>query len=565
MRFHKAGAGFGVALLCLPLSAIAEPQFVHGPWPGGNITVSLNVTSFTGTNLPGLNLTKTEARQIITSAMNVWKERTGASLNFISGGDTTTVPVSCTSLTSTNRWNGKNEIAVVNGCFPGQTPPNCTTMGAVHTKPGALVEQDLCIYGQAPVGSFFTAPWTVQAQGFQDGLLDLKGLLTHEFGHVLGFDHNPGTVMQDGSGGAQATMHMRYPWGDDFDGVRSATMYGVRSQSYYWKAMTTGSTAWGSENSTGLALDSHVNGTIGSSNAGGHKVIVGATDNGAVVYDRWPYPMTSTLEDSRFIPGSSSMRPPGIAGRADGNELWVGAWPLKRANWGSCPEIFLNISNDSFATYDNFSLGSPHCTVHDVAVAYDPISDRFILVYVRDSQTLTQNHVVFARTASSADINSCFGDCGHKWTSAQNLGFTTIDAPSLACGGLSNQCVLTYLTADTQKPPKHKSTTYTVDASTGLLTSVSWSTSSDTYFKTMSAGVRTRNGAMSWVLADNWIGATSMNAAMNGTYDADTLHKPSVPFVWSGSDWTEAGITSIHRPALASSAPRSDIFLLYVR
>jgi hypothetical protein len=537
-----------------PRAHAFEHLTVWGSWPQGNVHFRINPTSFT--TIPNLGVSSDEARRIVASSFNVWRERTGANLTFIDDGDTTAVPTVCGGTTASN---GFNDVVAVNGCHPREVGTNfCRTAGEVfavqvmNNADKTPVELDLCIFR----GDFTWKAKATELVGSPfNSINDLYGITTHEVGHLLGLAHTNQTVMAGGGNVTPGTTLQRFPSGDDFAGIRS--FYGPVGQSYRFRTLAPGTDTWSAERGDHFLATGHVNAALGKAPSG-HKIVVASLDGGdqagtRIWFDNAVFPLGIQPSWQSFSPSQTSLRPPAVAGKADGSSVWVAALSNKKTFINECSNITVLRSTDAFATMSATNLTND-CTIHDPALAYDPVSDRFILLYVqRSSSDFTVNDVIIARTASAADTST--------WTSPQNLGIKTLDAPALACRDASSQCLFTYLTADTNIP-FFVNRSVTVSASTGQLSLGGLHTASDFYFKTIAAGVRTFNSAPQWIIADNYNNDVADYIA-NGSYSVFTLHKTAVPFTDSG--WNFLDEVPWHRPALASSAPRPEMYMFYVK
>jgi hypothetical protein len=227
----------------------------------------------------------------------------------------------------------------------------------------------------------------------------------------------------------------------------------------------------------------------------------------------------------------------------------------------SCPFITVAASSDQFINFTPVDFPND-CTVHDVAVTYEPIAQRFVMLYVRRSQTPAQDNVIVARSASASSVASAV-----VWTAPQDLGIVTLDAPGIACSnGTPSQCILTYIEANQNTPVF--TTRFISISGTGqvALGSTSTSTAGPAYWKTIPAAIRTFGGQPEYVVTDNWPGDDWPNWSnnANGFYDIGSLHKTSVPLSWTGSDYRPV-IHAYHRAALAALPTGLQVYAFYVR
>ena len=342
----------------------------------------------------------------------------------------------------------------------------------------------------------------------------------------------------------------RYPYGDDFDGLRS--LYGTATQSYFVKEMATTASTWGPEESgIGFANDLHVNAAVGKDGSGttAVKILVGSLDtSGAIAVDNRAYPVSSVGTWNGFLlsGANAAIRPPSVAMRyvvkTAGVSQEVLAYALKQQNNSACPGIKIHYSNNEFANSITVSLLTD-CTIHDPALAYDGLHDRFFLLYVAHSSTPGQDNVLMYRSALATNLGT--------WSTAASLNIVTVDSPSFACDASGN-CILVYLSANAPNPVFVDQKT-TIDA-TGNITLLGTSSSLDTYFKTVSATYRRVSGVSQWFVVDTFTGGTANTA--NGVYLPASLQKLSIPLSWTGADWVDVGSTISHRASLAGSVAR---------
>ncbi|MFM2421233.1 MAG: Matrixin, partial [Pseudomonadota bacterium] len=306
--------------------------------------------------------------------------------------------------------NSTNEVAARSGCREA----GCTTWAWTQwwiDSSGNYTETDTCVYA----GS---ATWSV-ASNPAAGSKDLIGVLAHEFGHALGLNHTPNTVMDSPTFNNGNTL-ARYPYGDDIAGIRS--LYSTRNQTRYFRERTGAS--WGSEVSYGAGVQMHVNAAVGKTGSGDRVVVASLDPAGtAVHFGRASFPLGSSPSITNRFVTSSSWRPPGIAG-SDLTNLWVAAWTGAMNTLG-CNGITIARSTDVFDSVSLISLPGD-CTVHDPVVAYMGNRDRFILLYVRRAwgANAAMNNRLMARTTS---------DGGLSWTSAQDLGEMSAEGADLKC------------------------------------------------------------------------------------------------------------------------------------
>jgi hypothetical protein len=540
--FHRAASGIVlVALIFATVAIFANSHaLATGKWVNNSVTVRFNPTSFNSTNLPGTALSALDANRLIAGAMNTWKERTGANVNFTYGGDTTVIPLDCPNVNG--QRDGINEVAALPGCAPGQVPPNCfkvATTALYTVQAGSnIIEADICVYGTGGVNGT-NGTWFVTAASPPPTATDLVGTLTHEFGHVLGMDHLANTVM-DTAGLGPGQTRARFQFGADYNLILQK--YNTVNQHYFARSLPDSSTtAWSTEKLGTFTTYMNVNSSIGYSNQTGQdSIIVSAMSSENAWFVRHKEDTTIAKEIQHFISGSSTIRAPGITG-SDGGK-WVGAWVRKQTTSTSCPDINIAWSTDDFISLGGTVDLTGDCTIHDPMLGYSGGQGLFVLIYTRRSAVPSEDNIVMYRTASYLTPTS--------WSPARSLGVVSLDAPSLSCPHYPDmECMVTYLEGDNGNAPHFVTLKVTIDA-TGLLTPISSLQSIDFYWKAVPGGLRDTSGFVrQFAILDNFT-SDVMNSELNGSYQIFSDVESSMPLVLN--NWAFTGATAFHRAALAA-------------
>lgn len=519
-------------------------------FPSKTWSYRVNTTSFTGASWgwarSGFSISSAETwLWLIAAAANSWRDRTGADIDSDYDGTDTAAPYTAND--------GKSTIAAVNGCINGFTPPNCPTLGYVaaccNTSTKDVEEMDVGLSAQI-------SNWSMEVN-LMSTAVDLYGVIVHELGHAFGIGDGGTAIM--GGGAPQGFHKLRFHYGDDISAIR--TNYGTKTRKLAYREYMP-NIGWGAEVTlpTGFSTYMHPTAAIGAYGTNGGKVVVGVTGTDEQLYFIGAtYPLASSSSWSAYSLGASykTWRPPAIAARSDAPG-WLAVWPYKRANsTTTCPGLGVASSTDAFASATITTLSSL-CTASTPAVTWDPDSQRFVIVYVRQDLSSSGNDgKLFALISSNS--------AGTSWPSGagQDLGIYSFSAPNVACSD-DGTCSLSYVRGDwfnSGAPlyaPYMSEKQFTVSSGTLSLTGLREVTD----YLQHSAPVTihkfwgNRNSKV-----EHWRPMYSMDQVALGSGLLYSTWNYSIPA--SGENWETSGAQSRHAPALASSNQHERMYMVY--
>lgn len=219
----------------------------------------------------------------------------------------------------------------------------------------------------------------------------------------------------------------------------------------------------------------------------------------------------------------------------------------------TCYGLGIAYSTNAFegATYSSDADLAAPCNIHSPALTYDAYSGRFVLMYVRHDSGSTQSQI-YAMTSTD----------GSSWTTEQNLGIYTTDAPSIACakaGFYTYDCSITYARGDSDDP-YIDTRGFWVNQSTGSLT---LSSVTNEYADRVQ---RTPPGTV-----EHFFGQRFVSGELYSSAPADWAKGGGQFWVrreyaspMSISAWETTSYASDHTPALVASPDYERDFLLYV-
>jgi Matrixin len=526
-------------LLAAPATANAYTQLTDGngnalSWPNGEYKFRVDTSSMVnGLNGSAMTMNTTDYGLWTTYAAGLWRTRSGADIDITYDGTTT---LGCGHVND-----GVNVIAA--------TPP-CDGAGcgvwarASWTYSGSnLMDVDICLFGAS-------ATWDVRTD-MASGSKDVVGVLVHEIGHALGADHTTGAVMQSNTHGVGNTLS-RFPYGDDIDYIRDT--YGVRSHSEFFKEYSASTESWLTTNAGSGTLNMAPNGAIGRESDGSWEVMRAkvTTTGTSVHFTRADYPLAASPVWTNRGSATQTWRSPAVAARNTSDERWVAGWPLEQVTIGCAGARFFS-SADGFngATAANIS---DICTIHGLGMAYDPVSQRFVMAYVGhypdgSSQEFDTGRV-FIRTSTN----------GWSWPSSGEVdtGLFASTDPGLACRA-DGSCVLSYTNGSSVKQYGTQRA-FTVSSAGGITLGSSLG-SSNWVGAAPQIATSTTGSPDSTILQLPW--ATSWGNIAKGAYFPYSVQDDTFPVFTAG--WTAMGDTVQLRPAMASNPGRMRVYSFFAK
>ncbi len=433
MSFTPATKLLGAAALSASVlfAPSADACVCYYPPP---LTFKINTASFVAAfadENPGLNADQVE--WAILNSLSKWIDQTGAGITLSYQGRTTDT-VNCI----TPSFNGETVIAA-----------EPTNTGNVIGPIGVTWGEDICLDSRQHF--YFTEYIPTAAYNF-----DIESVLNHEMGHrLLGGAHYNRTTMA--SGVVSGNTIGRTLTGTDIKRARGAyppytgcCWYPGSGTAFRYSATPT----WWTAESPSTIMPANWNGAPPATAMGRHGYgdTVVVSRNLTATAGSW---QATGLGFSRASAGTTvatsfteavfvgtnyeSYHSPAIAARASGSALWLAAIAGAHDLDYQCSAIRVARSTNAFSTVSSITTLANDCSSRAPAMAYDPTSGRFVLLYTYETQALqTQtsdpgdvfNDAVVARTSLD----------GISWTAPQVLSKST-DAPSVAC--IASKCVMT--------------------------------------------------------------------------------------------------------------------------
>ena len=178
-------------------------------------------------------------------------------------------------------------------------------------------------------------------------------------------------------------------------------------------------------------------------------------------FDRALYPLSGSSSWSTSYVTTDSWTTAGIAtnDQLGSSAKWVAYWPRKLYDASTTCEFAGGVSSNGLS-YSSATISA--CSLLPPSIAHDPNSGRFVMVWKHFAGDFNNTGRIYAATSTN----------GTTWTTPQDLGLHTLDAPSLDCHA-STGCVLAYVRGSS-KTPTVVTRKISVSASTGVVTNGNW-------------------------------------------------------------------------------------------
>ena len=481
MKLKRTARAAALTVAVLSAGGASAYSTLGYTWAGGAYGTYVDEAGLVS-SLPGIPLASTtNARFWVLTALSRWRERTAADLTFDYLGSKPAGAI-CgkqdgKSLVGVNECVHALDEGVITAVYVLKdtwTDPNHQSTTGVVCPPdvnnapigvavkawgtgSTVTEADVC-FNSAPPTPSNLYKYAVTESGIASGRKDFVGSLTFAFGWVLGLDAAPSDTSMMSANYLQNPGHTfaRYPLGDDIAGIQA--LYGVRAaDSAGWVVRSTG--AWGTPVAGPLDVHHASSGAIGRESTSSATTVAVTSQvwggyGSYLLFAKTAYPISYLSTWSLYWWGSgySSWRPPASAVKSTGSAVWALAWFGKLHTKSGCDSGMKNTlyTRGSEWSFDpagpSYAYNLGVCAVHAPALTYSPSTNVFVLVWVqRDFTSQNNNDKVYAATALA------LGGFPLLWTSPQDLGFKTLDAPSVACAP-TGTCSIVYLNPDSAYP-----------------------------------------------------------------------------------------------------------------
>lgn len=450
---RRQAVAFLCLLSCLMVTSVASAYVLTShPWASGEEPFNVYVDTGSFSNLNGDSLSSTESTYWVGWALKEWKVRSGADFDY---NVFTTTNASC-------RTSGDNYNVV--GVSSSSASATCGSASALachiarNNVWGNRIEDDICVVGNA-------ATWEVVQEQIASGNKDLIGVLVHEVGHFLGMEHTSyPSVMKSNAFFSSAGRHL---YGNDIEGVRDLFGGGVQVFERSWRTWYGTSETIGSATSFGgtTSWQRPAAGIGGSSAHSTNRYVVSNMLNTAGTlqyFNRASYPISGSWSSPSV--STNSWTTAGLASN-DGvgsSAKWVAFWPSKQYDIDDTCEFKGGMSTNAFQTSYTAVTISGACSQLPPAIAWDPNSSRFVMVWKAMTGDYYNTGKIYATTSTN----------GTSWTTPQSLGVHTLDAPSIACHSTLG-CMIGYVRGSSEYPTV-VTRKITVSSGTGSITNGSW-------------------------------------------------------------------------------------------
>ena len=486
-------------------------------------------------HLPYPHLADANLRAYINWSAMHWEQDTGAALEINYDGDTTE---GCSSH-DTAGWDFElgDGISTIGAAEYTGSDGGLIAQVDFDRDPTTdeIIEFSMCINGRHD--------YTVRAAWYSPVRFDLRFIVAHEFGHVIGAGHTDNTVMATPLEDDTKWVGL---WGDDMDFARD--YYGIRSHETYFRELDPTDHSWGSEVSLGGATNLPSGPTIGRNSSGSYYVgraEVGINRN-VIRFRTTPYRADSDSSWTQYNWSQYTSHGAALAARTS-DERWAGAFTRRNTLQGCNNRVRTFRTNSLFSslTYNN---PTDLCSNFGVALAYDDSSNRFVLAYVASGESDGSQQVgrIYMRTSS----DGLFYPTG---TEVQTNHFSDT-APQIACRK-DGDCVLSFIEANTNQRFDQQ-VTFTVGTDNKVDLDTSTYSSQNWVYDSPSPSVSTQGTPHRTFIL---LGLTAWGSSGVDTfwsrYDDD--------FPVNAHSWVSLGESSILRARMAYNPDRKWSYVIY--
>lgn len=422
---------FLVAMISVSSTATAYSRLSEGGndlyWPDGEVSFHIDSADVYENLVPDVHLAGADLERYIVWSARHWEQDTGAALSIEYSGDTT---YGCEPhIVEGWSWetgDGVNSIGAAD--YAGGGGWAGFVVHDANPNTGEIYEFDMCL------NSNFL--WTVRPPVTFPPRVDLRYVVAHEFGHVIGAGHTADTIMDPNVG---VTNRWAGLWGDDMDFARD--VYSERSHSIYFRPLNPSAHTWGSEVAVAGSTNLPSGPAIGQNSSG--QWHVGRAEmnvsRSTIRFRTTTYPGGPGSSWSSYSWSNNNETGVALAARTT-DEHWAGAFPRRNKYVGCVRRVRAFRSTSLFSSL-TYSDPTDLCTNFGVAVAYDQTSDKFVIAYVASGEDSGGRDVerIYVRTSHNGT--------GYAESTEVETPYYSDTAPQIACRK-DGDCVLSFVDAN---------------------------------------------------------------------------------------------------------------------